>query len=63
MAMVLGMPSAAGAQANETPLRISPDSAVSLALGNNLSLESARRTPEITEFDVRAASSVWGRPL
>src|SRR4051812_4456384 len=47
------------AQSNEPPLRISPESAVSLAFANNLDLESARRTPEIAEFKVRAAESVW----
>src|SRR3954467_10553855 len=52
-------PSESGAQSNEAPLRLSPESAVSLALANNLDLESARRSPEIAEFTVRAAESVW----
>jgi outer membrane protein len=59
IAVVFGMPSASGAQSNETPLRVSPEAAVSLALANNLRLESARQTPQIAEFGVRAASSVW----
>jgi outer membrane protein TolC len=59
LTIVLGLPSVGGAQSDETPLRVSPEFAVSLALGNNLSLESARRSPEIAELEVRAASSVW----
>jgi outer membrane protein len=56
---LMGVPSASVAQSTEAPLRISPDSAVSLALANNLNLESARRTPAIAEFNVRAAEGVW----
>ena len=59
MTLLLGLPSVGAAQSNETPLRISPESAVSFALANNLSLEGARRSPEIAEFDVLAASRVW----
>ena len=59
VAMMICVPSAGGAQSNEAPLRISPESAVSLALANNLNLESARRSPEIAEFNVQAAESVW----
>jgi outer membrane protein len=51
--------SASGAQSNEAPLRISPESAVSLALANNLNLESARRNPEIAALNLRAAERVW----
>jgi outer membrane protein TolC len=47
------------AQTTRTPLRVSPASAVSLALANNVNLESARRGPEIASFDVRAAESAW----
>lgn len=58
-AIVIGTPSATGAQSKETPLRITPESAVSLARANNLNLESARRNPEIADFAVLAASGVW----
>jgi outer membrane protein TolC len=58
-ALMIGPPSDSGAQSKEPPLRLSPESAVSLALANNLNLESARRTPEIADFTVRAAESVW----
>src|SRR3954447_22317945 len=58
-ALLIGLPSESRAQSNEAQLRLSPESAVSLALANNLDLESARRTPEIAEFNVRAAESVW----
>src|SRR3954454_3198873 len=58
-ALMCWPPSASGAQSNEAPLRLTPESAVSLALANNLNLESARRTPEIADFTVRAAESVW----
>src|SRR5204863_9322050 len=57
--MMICPPSESGAQSNEAPLRLSPQSAVSLALANNLHLESARRNPEIAELTVRAAESVW----
>jgi outer membrane protein TolC len=59
VAIVLCSPFTAGAQTNDVPLRVSPDSAVSLALANNLNLESARRSPEIAAFNLRAAESVW----
>src|SRR4051812_21316763 len=59
VAMMLCMPSPSGAQSNPGSLRISPESAVSLALANNLNLESARRSPEIAEFGVRAAEAAW----
>src|SRR4051795_13290575 len=51
--------SESGAQSNEAPLRLSPESAVSLALANNLDLESARHDPEVAGFTVRAAEGVW----
>ena len=59
VAMMICLPSESGAQSNEAPLRLSPESAVSLALANNLNLESARRSPEIAEFNVQAAEGVW----
>src|SRR4051812_24401061 len=59
VAMMIWPPSESGAQSNEAPLRLSPESAVSLALANNLNLESARLNPEIAQFNVRAAESVW----
>src|SRR3954467_5164255 len=58
-AMMIWPPINSGAQSNEAPLRLGPQSVVSLALANNLNLESARRGPEIAEFNVRAAESVW----
>jgi outer membrane protein TolC len=57
--MMICPPSESGAQSNEAPLRLSPESAVSLALANNLNLESARLNPEIAQFNVRAAEGVW----
>jgi outer membrane protein TolC len=59
LAIVLCGSSAGGAQPAPAPLRVSPESAVSLALANNLTLESARRGPESAEWNVRAAESVW----
>jgi outer membrane protein len=59
VAMLICAASESGAQSNEAPLRVSPQSAVSLALMNNLNLESARRNPEIAGFNVRAAEGVW----
>src|SRR4051812_22654552 len=57
---MLMSPAAEGrAQSNGAPLRLTPESAVSLALANNLNLESARRNPEIADLNVRAAESVW----
>jgi outer membrane protein TolC len=60
--MLICVPVAGGAQPNEPLLRISPDAAVSLAVENNLNLESARQSPEIADLDVRAAEGVW-RPF
>jgi outer membrane protein TolC len=60
--MTIGVPTAGRAQSNDDVLRISPDAAVSLAFANNLELESARRSPEIADLDVRAAEGVW-RPF
>ena len=47
------------AQPAEGPLRVSPKTAVSLALANNVNLESARRGPEIADWNVRAARGAW----
>lgn len=63
VAVLLSLPSASGAQSTEAALRISPESAVALALKNNLALESARRGPEIAALDVRAAERVWAPSL
>ena len=51
--------SAGGAQPSQAALRVSPESAVSLALANNLNLASARRGPESADWNVRAKESVW----
>jgi outer membrane protein TolC len=55
----LAGPSASVAQSIEGALRVSPASAVALAVKNNLILESARRGPEIAESAVRAAAKAW----
>jgi outer membrane protein TolC len=59
IAIVLCLAHAAGAQSADTALRVSPESAVELALANNLFLESARRTPEMAGFDILAAHGAW----
>jgi outer membrane protein len=59
VAMTICVPSAGGAQSDEAPLRIGPESAVSLALANNLDLEGARQGPEIARWNVLAAERVW----
>ena len=56
-AIVLGTAAPGSGQSADTPLRISPDAAVTLALANNLRLESARRSPAMADYDVRAAAS------
>src|SRR5687768_9084735 len=58
-ALWLCVPATIVAQSSEAVLPISPEAAVSLALANNLNLDSARRTPEIAALNVRASESVW----
>lgn len=57
--LAVGVPSAGSAQSTGAALRLGPESAVSLAIANNLNLESARRSPEIADFNVLAANSAW----
>jgi outer membrane protein TolC len=57
--LVIAGPCASEAQTGGGPLRVSPTTAVSLALANNLNVKSARRGPEIAGWDVRAAERAW----
>ena len=57
--MLVGVSGSSHGQSADAPLRISPDAAVTLALANNLRLESTRRSPAIADLDVQAAASAW----
>jgi outer membrane protein TolC len=58
-ALMLCAASVSYAQSADVPLRLGADDAVSLALRNNLGLESARRGPEIADLDIEASGHVW----
>jgi outer membrane protein TolC len=57
--MIVGVPFESTAQSNTATLRVSPDSAIALALANNLELQGARGNPEIAELAIKAAEGVW----
>jgi outer membrane protein TolC len=59
LAVVIFGPSATRAQSGDAVLRVSPQSALRMALAHNLTLQSARRGPEAADFGVRAAEGVW----
>lgn len=57
--LVLYTAAAGAAQQPAPPLPLSPETAVSLALANNLRLESARQNAHAADFNVQAAESAW----